>query len=62
MAVQIFVSLLISPCLFIFCNRKRDKLKILQWEHNGFGYITEGWNVVRVSLANIKRHCPFTYQ
>ena len=25
-----------SPCLFVFCNWKRDKLKILQWEHNGF--------------------------
>ncbi|WP_077296644.1 IS66 family insertion sequence element accessory protein TnpB [Virgibacillus pantothenticus] len=25
-----------SPCLFVFCNRKRDKLKMLQWEHNGF--------------------------
>ena len=20
----------------MFCNRNRDKLKILQWEHNGF--------------------------
>jgi transposase len=25
-----------SSCLFVFCNRKKDKLKILHWEHNGF--------------------------
>ena len=25
-----------SRCLFVFCNRRKDKLKILQWEHNGF--------------------------
>jgi transposase len=25
-----------SPCLFVFCNRKHDKLKIFQWNHNGF--------------------------
>lgn len=25
-----------STSLFVFCNKSRNKLKILQWDHNGF--------------------------
>jgi len=25
-----------SRQLFVFCNRRKDKLKILEWEHSGF--------------------------
>lgn len=25
-----------SESLFVFCNRQKNKLKILEWDHNGF--------------------------
>jgi len=39
LAVLVENSMCLNPFseqLFIFCNRKRDKLRILYWERNGF--------------------------
>ena len=33
---QVLKEDLFRSSLFVFCNRGRDKLKILYWDHNGF--------------------------
>jgi transposase len=33
---QVFALEPCSSAWFVFCNRERDKLKILRWDHNGF--------------------------
>lgn len=30
-----------SSCVFVFCNRKKDKLKCLFWDVNGFWLMTK---------------------
>lgn len=57
-----------SFCLFVFCNRKKDKQKILQWEHNGFWlhyrrlekgkFIWPEYNAQKVAAINRRLYCP----
>lgn len=54
LAAKVQETFQLDPCssdIFIFCNRSRDRIKILHWEHNGF------WLYYR-RLENGKFHWP----
>ena len=39
LAAKVQETFQLNPCssdIFLFCNKGRDKVKILHWEHNGF--------------------------
>ena len=39
LAAKVQETFQLDPCssnIFLFCNRNRDRVKILHWDHNGF--------------------------
>lgn len=46
-----------SSHLFVFCNRGRDKLKILLWQHNGFWLFYRRLERERFRWPGIEEEC-----
>ena len=47
-----------SGALFVFCNRQRDKVKVLYWDQTGFAY---GTNVLKKTRLNGLNRCAMKY-
>ena len=67
LSAMINLKLKLNPCLsnsvFLFCNKKRNSIKMLRWEHNGFVLATKKlmqemrfqWPKTSEEVVNISR-------
>jgi len=61
LAALVQIEFKIDPfegCWFVFCNKGRDKLKILRWDHNGFWLYYRRLERGRFSWPGAKESAP----
>jgi transposase len=57
---QVFKLDPFAPCLFVFCNRRRDKLKILYWDLAGFWLLYRRLEKGRFQWPAVTETTPMT--
>ena len=55
MVEEHFAESLFSGSLFIFVNRRRDRVKILYWDHGGLRWGYNGWDGESSKIPKAKR-------